>query len=91
MLDVPFKRVLHLIALVPLASPPFAIGAALVVLFGADGMLGQAVAGLSYDIRGLDGLVLSLALSSFPVVYLVLLGALQRLDPSLEEAARSSA
>lgn len=88
-LDVPFKRVLHVIAIVPVVSPPFALATALVVLFGRNGMISQGIFGVAYDIYGLDGLTLALALSFFPVVYLTLLGMMQRLDPSLDEAATS--
>lgn len=88
-LDVPFKRVLHVIAIIPVVSPPFALATALVVLFGRNGVISQGVFGVAYDIYGLDGLTLALALSFFPVVYLTLLGMMQRLDPSLDEAATS--
>lgn len=88
-LDVPFKRVLHAIAIVPVVSPPFALATALVVLFGRNGVISYGIFGIPYDIYGLDGLTLALALSFFPVVYLTLLGMMQRLDPSLDEAATS--
>ncbi|HEX6342473.1 iron ABC transporter permease, partial [Umezawaea sp.] len=88
-LDVPFKRVLHVIAIVPVVSPPFALATALVVLFGRNGVISQGVFGVPYDIYGLDGLTVALALSFFPVVYLTLVGMLERLDPSLDEAATS--
>ncbi|WNV90051.1 iron ABC transporter permease [Umezawaea sp. Da 62-37] len=88
-LDVPFKRVLHAIAIVPVVSPPFALATALVVLFGRNGVISQGVFGVPYDIYGLDGLTIALALSFFPVVYLTLVGMMRRLDPSLDEAATS--
>jgi iron(III) transport system permease protein len=88
-LDVPFKRVLHVIAIVPVVSPPFALATALVVLFGRNGVITNGLFGVSHDIYGLDGLTIALALSFFPVGYLTLLGMMQRLDPSLDEAATS--
>jgi iron(III) transport system permease protein len=88
-LDVPFKRVLHVIAIIPVVSPPFALATAVVVLFGRNGLISEGIFGVAYDIYGLDGLTLALALSFFPVVYLTLLGMMQRLDPSLDEAATS--
>ncbi|MDX3697048.1 iron ABC transporter permease [Streptomyces europaeiscabiei] len=86
-LDVPGKRILHVIALMPIVSPPFAIATATVVLYGRRGVISNGVFGLEYDIYGLDGLVFVLALSLFPVAYLGLLGMLRGLDPALEEAA----
>lgn len=86
-LDVPFKRVLHVIALVPIVSPPFAIATATIVLYGRSGIITNGLLGLEYDIYGLDGLVFVLSLSFFPVAYLSLLGMMRALDPALEEAA----
>ena len=86
-LAVPGKRILHVLALVPVVSPPFAVATATVVLYGRRGVISNGVFGLEYDIYGLDGLVIVLALSLFPVAYLGLLGMLRGLDPALEEAA----
>lgn len=86
-LDVPFKRTLHVIAITPVISPPFAFATAVIVLFGRNGIISRGVFGVSYDIYGLDGLTIALSLSFFPVVYLALLGMMQRLDPALDEAA----
>jgi iron(III) transport system permease protein len=86
-LDVPGKRVLHLIALVPVVSPPFAVATATIVLFGRRGLVTHGLLGVDYDIYGLDGLVFVLSLSLFPVAYLGLLGMMRSLDPAMEEAA----
>jgi iron(III) transport system permease protein len=88
-LDVPGKRFLHMVALLPIVSPPFAVATAVIVLFGRNGMISNGVFGIRYDIYGFDGLVLVLSLSFFPVMYMSLLGLLRRLDPSLDEAARN--
>src|ERR1700754_2259525 len=85
--DVPGKRFLHVIALVPIVAPPFAIATATIVLYGRSGIITNGLLGLEYDIYGLDGLVFVLSLSFFPVAYLSLLGMLRALDPALEEAA----
>ncbi len=86
-LDVPFKRVLHVIALVPIVSPPFAIATATIVLYGRSGIITNGLLGLEYDIYGLDGLTFVLSISFFPVAYLSLVGMMRALDPALEEAA----
>ncbi|MGW1272373.1 hypothetical protein ACWD5A_27645, partial [Streptomyces sp. NPDC002491] len=80
-LDVPGKKILHVVALLPIVSPPFAIATATVVLYGRRGVVSNGVFGLEYDIYGLDGLVFVLSLSLFPVAYLGLLGMLRGLDP----------
>ncbi|GAA0714124.1 iron ABC transporter permease [Dactylosporangium roseum] len=86
-LAVPGKRILHVIALVPIVSPPFAVATATVVLYGRRGVISNGLFGIEYDIYGLDGLVFVLSLSLFPVAYLGLLGMMRGLDPALEEAA----
>lgn len=86
-LDVPGKKVLHVIAMVPIISPPFAVATATVVLYGRRGLISHGLLGFEYDIYGLDGLVFVLSLSLFPVAYLGLLGMMRGLDPALDEAA----
>lgn len=86
-LDVPGKKILHVIALMPIVSPPFAVATATVVLYGRRGVISNGLFGLEYDIYGLDGLVFVLSMSLFPVAYLGLLGMLRGLDPAVEEAA----
>jgi iron(III) transport system permease protein len=86
-LDVPGKKVLHVIALMPIVSPPFAVATATVVLYGRRGVISNGLFGIEYDIYGLDGLVFVLSLSLFPVAYLGLLGMFRAMDPALEEAA----
>jgi iron(III) transport system permease protein len=85
--DVPFKRLIHIVALIPIISPPFALATAVLILFGRNGMITQGWFGIRYDIYGLDGLSLVLTLSYFTVAYMNLKGMLQALDPALDEAA----
>lgn len=84
---MPFKRVVHIISLVPIISPPFAVATAALLLFGRNGIISYDIFGERYDIYGLDGLTLVLTLSYFPVAYMNLRGMMQALDPALDEAA----
>lgn len=86
-LNVPFKRFMHFIALIPVISPPFAAATAIIVLFGRSGIISRGVFGVRYDIYGLDGLLIVLSLSFFTVAYLNLRGMMEALDPALDEAA----
>lgn len=86
-LDVPFKRLLHIICLVPVISPPFAVATATIVLFGRNGSISRGIFGVRYDIYGLDGLTLVMTLSFFTIAYLNLRGMMEALDPALDEAA----
>lgn len=81
------KKLLHLIALLPIVSPPFAVATAVITLFGRGGLITNKLLGLEYNIYGLTGLTLVLSLSFFPVAYMNLLGMLRSLDPAMDEAA----
>lgn len=87
--DIPGKRLLHLICLIPIVSPPFAVATASITLFGRNGIISTQLLGQQWNIYGLPGLTLVLSLSFFPVAYMNMLGMLRNLDPAMEEAAAS--
>ncbi len=81
------KRLIHITALVPVVSPPFAVAIAIIVLFGRSGFITSGLLGLRTDIYGLPGLTMAMVLSFFTVAYLNLAGLMRGLDPALDEAA----
>lgn len=81
------KKALHLLAMIPIVAPPFAVATAVITLFGRNGMVTNGIFGWQADVYGLPGLVIVLTLSFFPVSYMNLKGMLESLDPSLDEAA----
>ncbi|WP_308797909.1 ABC transporter permease [Agromyces silvae] len=81
------KKLLHLIALLPIVSPPFAVATSLITLFGRNGMISSDLLGLSLDVYGLSGLTIVLSLSFFPVAYMNMKGMLESMDPALDEAS----
>lgn len=83
------KKLLHVLSLLPLVSPPFAFATAVIVLFGRAGIISNGIFDKQPMIYGYKGLVLVLATSYFPVAYMNLLGMLRSLDPAVDEAARS--
>ena len=92
--DIPGKRYVHILALVPTVSPPFAIALSTILLFGRNGLISRKVLGIVYrvgsnDIYGMDGLVFVQVVTFFSVAYLILRAMLERLNPSMEEAAES--
>lgn len=92
--SIPFKRFIHLLALVPTVSPPFAIALSTILLFGRNGLISRKLLGLTFsvganDIYGMDGLVFVQIITFFSVAYLIVRAMLERLDPSMEEAAHS--
>ena len=92
--NLPGKRYIHILALVPTVSPPFAISLATILLFGRNGLITRRLLGINYqpgqnDIYGMDGLVFVQIITFFSVSYLIIRAMLERLNPSLEEAAES--
>lgn len=83
------KKILHIINLVPIISPPFAFATAIIVLFGRSGMITRGIFDWRPTLYGYPGLVLVLTLSFFPIAYMNLLGMLRSLDPALDEAGAS--
>lgn len=87
-LDFKGKKLLNIICLIPIVSPPFAVATAVITLLGRNGIITNKLLDLhDFNIYGLKGMTLVLALSFFPVSYLNFKGLLSTLDPSLEEAA----
>jgi len=92
--SIPGKRLVHMLALVPTVSPPFAIALATILLFGRNGLVTRKLLGIpnapgTWDIYGMDGLVFVQIITFFSVAYLITRAMLERLDPSMEEAAHS--
>ncbi len=90
--DVPFKRLIHALTLVPTISPPFAIALATILLFGRSGLITKEWLHIQYQtgdtgVYGLHGIVFVQIITFFPVAYLIIRGLLERIDPSMEEAA----
>lgn len=89
---IPLKRAVHAITLVPTISPPFAIALATIFLFGRSGLVTKEWLHIQYQpgdtgVYGLGGIVFVQIITFFPVAYLILRGLLERIDPSMEEAA----
>ena len=88
------KLVLRLLSLLPVITPPFVIGLALILLFGRTGMVTAFLAehaGIprSRWIYGLPGIAIAQLLAFTPIAFLVLAGVLGAVSPSLEEAAQT--
>jgi iron(III) transport system permease protein len=90
--DFRLKRLLRAVSILPIITPPFVVGVAIIVLFGRTGVLTVWGADL-LDVRptrwvyGLPGILMAQVLAFAPVTFLVILGALEAINPTLEEAA----
>ena len=92
--NIPGKKIIHWLALLPTVSPPFALSLSTILLFGRSGLITKKLLGITFvqgmnDIYGLDGLVLVQTITFFSVAYLIIRAMLERLNPALEEAAAS--
>ncbi len=92
--NAPGSRIIHLLALVPTVSPPFALALSTILLFGRNGLITAKLLGMEFglgrnDVYGMDGLVFVQIITFFSVAYLIIRAMLERLDPSMEEAAHS--
>ena len=86
------KRLLRALTVLPIITPPFVIGLALILVFGRAGavtLLVEQTFGVepSRYIFGLPGILLAQLLAFTPIAFLVLIGVVEGVSPSLEEAS----
>ena len=91
---LPMKPLLRALSILPIITPPFVIGLALILLFGRAGMVTVWIGNLldiprSRWIYGMPGITIAQVLAFTPISLLVLLGVLQGVAPSLEEASQT--
>lgn len=78
------------IALLPLVLPPTVVGFFLLVLFGRNGPLGRLLLRVGMTVVfSWPATVIAASVVAFPLMYLTVRGALEQLDPSMLEAART--
>ncbi len=80
--------------MLPIITPPFVIGLAIILLFGLSGVVTQVVARLfgvqpTRWVYGLPGLLIAQTLAFTPIAFLVLIGVVEGVSPSMEEAAQT--
>ncbi|MBW6408822.1 iron ABC transporter permease [Clostridium sp. YB-6] len=85
-----FKKLFKVVSILPIVSPPFVLALSAIMLFGQFGIITRQLLGITdANIYGFKGIVMVQTMTFFPVAYLLLIGLLKKIDPSLEEAARS--
>ena len=88
------KRVLRALTVLPIITPPFVIGLALILLFGLSGAVTVFVADLfgvqpTRWLYGMPGVLIAQVLAFTPIAFLVLIGVVEGVSPSMEEAAQT--
>ncbi len=87
---LPTRRLLGPFAVLPIITPPFVLGLAMIYMFGRRGFITHQVLGLSTSaFSGPVGVAVAQILAFAPIAYLVLQGLVQAMDVALEEAAET--
>ena len=89
----PGKRAMRLLTVLPIITPPFVIGLGLILIFGRSGVVNQAAEAmfglqLGRWIYGFNGVWLAQVFSFTPTAFLVLIGVVEGIAPSMEEASQ---
>ncbi len=89
-----YKRALRALTVLPIITPPFVIGLALILLFGLSGTVTVFFAELfgiqpTRWLYGLPGVLIAQTLAFTPIAFLVLIGVVEGVSPSMEEAAQT--
>jgi len=90
----PAKRAVRLLTILPIITPPFVIGLGLILIFGRSGVVNQlmeAAFGIELGrwIYGFDGVLLAQVFSFTPTAFLVLIGVVEGISPTMEEASQT--
>lgn len=90
----PFKKALTLFSVLPIITPPFVIGLALILIFGRSGIVSTALyewfeIPRSRWIYGFTGISIAQILAFTPISFMMLIGVVQGIAPSLEEASQT--
>jgi iron(III) transport system permease protein len=88
------KKLLRVLSVLPIITPPFVIGLGLILIFGRSGLVNQflewafAVQPTRW-IYGFQGVLLAQVFAFTPIAFLVLIGVVEGISPTLEEAAQT--
>ncbi len=88
------KRAIRALTVLPIITPPFVIGLALILLFGLSGSVTVFFAELfglqpTRWLYGMPGVLIAQTLAFTPIAFLVLIGVVEGVSPSMEEAAQT--
>ncbi len=89
-----YRKVLRALTILPIITPPFVIGLSIILLFGLSGILTQFfgdVFGIQPTrwVYGFPGIWIAQMLAYTPIAFLVMIGVVEGISPSMEEAAQT--
>ena len=80
------RKPLKMIALLPLAAPPYIFSISLITLFGKNGMINNLLH-LNFNIYSWTGVIAAQVLAFLPLSFMMIENVLNAVNPSLEESA----
>ena len=88
-----YRKSLRVLSILPVVTPPFVIGLAIIILFGRTGVVTQLLSDVfsiprSRWIYGLPGVLLAQVICFTPLAFLLISGAVRLVSPTLEEAGQ---
>jgi iron(III) transport system permease protein len=89
-----WKKAIRLLTVLPIITPPFVIGLGLILIFGRSGVVNQMAESafgwqLGRWIYGWNGVWLAQVFSFTPTAFLVLIGVVEGISPTMEEASNT--
>jgi iron(III) transport system permease protein len=89
-----FGKWLRAMTLLPIITPPFVIGLAIILMFGLSGIVTTTIAHAigaqpTRWVYGFNGVFIAQLLAFTPIAFLVLIGVVEGVSPSMEEAAQT--
>lgn len=92
--DVRARAALRILTVLPIITPPFVIGLGLILIFGRSGVVNQVLEALTgwtpgRWIYGFQGVWLAQVFAFTPTAFLVLIGVVEGVSPSMEEASQT--
>lgn len=85
---------LKILSLLPIITPPFVVGLGLILLFGRNGMVNQALEVIwgiepTRWLYGMKGVLIAQLFAFTPIAFMMMRGVVQGIAPSLEEASQT--
>ena len=87
--DIAFTRFWGVVFALPLVVPSYVLALSFVSATGPRGLIADVTGFATPHLIGLPGAWLALTIATYPYVYLITAAAITKIDPALEEAARS--
>ncbi len=81
------KKIMTIMATMPVISPPFSLSLSIILLFGNNGLISKQLFHLNTSIYGLGGLTLVQVIGMFPIAFMTISGVLRQIDSTVEDAS----